>query len=335
MNTRTLLQAATLAGAWPLAGAAQNLVQNGSFEDFTTCPSFPGYVQYATGWQNLHTNSADYFHRCQADQVVGVPFNNMGYQEPADGDGYVGLATSLFNVAWYREIVGIELATPLQAGVPVCLSFKAAIGGFGSWPGNSAMYTAKGVGLKFFNDFPSDWQAYLYPNSAALALDVVPTDTAIWYMVSGEYMPDSNYTHLAIGNFFADSMSAIEALDTSGYGAWGTSYVFIDDVRVSYDLAFCDLNSGTGVEAGRAVSLKVHPNPFVQRFVVELGRPAQGTLQWGLFDLRGRPLLTGIARSGVENFRISAEEVRDGTYLLMANDEMGAFAPVRLVSVSP
>jgi hypothetical protein len=55
---------------------AQNLVPNGSFEEYTICPDFSGYVQYATGWENLHTNSADYFNRCQTNLIVGVPFNH-------------------------------------------------------------------------------------------------------------------------------------------------------------------------------------------------------------------------------------------------------------------
>lgn len=204
----------------------RNLVPNGSFEEYSNCPESFGYAQYATGWLNLHTNSADYFNRCQENTVAGVPFNTCGHQEPADADAYIGMATTFPGLDWYREIVSIQLVEPLQADVPVCLSFRMAVGGFGTWDGNSAIYTSKGVGLRFFQQFPTDWSAYLYPNSAALHMDMVPTDTAIWYLVSGEYVPDSNYTYLAIGNFFADSLSSIADLDPSGFGAWGVSYAF-------------------------------------------------------------------------------------------------------------
>lgn len=314
---------------------AQNLVPNGSFEDYTICPEFSGYVQYATGWENLHTNSADYFNRCQSNQVVGVPLNTCGYQQPADGDAYLGLATSLFNVSWYREIVGIELEEPLQAGVPICLSFKVAVGGFGALPGNSAIYTARGVGMLFFNGFPDDWHAFLYPNDAALYLDAVPTDTAIWYLVSGEYLPDSNYTHLAIGNFFADSLSAIVPLDTSGYGTSGASYVFIDDLRVSYSMDYCDLNIGLEETIPAIPIMSAHPNPFAAQFTVSLSRPVHGELFWSLIDARGRPLLTGISGPGVEQFSVLTEMIASGAYVLVANDNMGSFTPLRLISLSP
>lgn len=314
------------------AAAGQNLVPNGSFEEYTQCPEFVGFAQYATGWLNLHTNSADYFNRCQANIVAGVPFNTLGYQEPADGNAYVGLATTFPGLDWYREIVGVELAEPLQAGNPVCLSFKMAVGGFGSWDGGSAIFTAKGLGLRFFNQYPTDWSTYLYPNSAALHMALVPTDTALWYTVSGQYTPDSNYTHLAIGNFFADSLSEITDLDTSGFGAAGISYAFIDDVRVSYDLQYC---GSTGTHEQLVVhGVVVYPNPCVDHCIVRLPRASSGLTQWVLLDLWGDEVLSGSIDSGSVRFEISTAQLTQGQYILRVHDKHGAYAPVRLVSVS-
>ena len=119
----------------------------------------------------MHTNSADYFNSCNGGSVVGVPFNQFGYQAAAEGVGYMGMATSSPRGGpWYRELVGIELSQPLIPGVPVCLSFKTAMGGFGSWSGNSSPYSCKGIGLQFFLEYPTDWSTYLYPNTAALNL---------------------------------------------------------------------------------------------------------------------------------------------------------------------
>lgn len=313
-------------------GSCQNLVDNGSFEQYTDCPSSFGYAQYATGWENLYTSSADYYNRCQTNLVAGVPFNTCGYQEPADGDGYIGMFTTVLGLSSYREIVGRELTAPLQVGVPLCLSFKLAVGGFGSWSGNSANYTAKGVGLRFFNGFPSDWSAYLYPNSSALALDVVPTDTAIWYTVSGEYTPDSAYTHVAIGNFFADTLSAITVLDTTGYGNSNASYSYLDDVRISYDLEYCG-TMGIGTNAGRLIAVRVYPQPFTDRFQVELGRSVKGALHWALSEASGRIILRGSERSGVERFEVFTGSLPAGAYACTIMNDTGAFAPTLLLSV--
>jgi hypothetical protein len=332
MKPDLLVSTILVVGATHLA--AQNLVPNGSFEDYTLCPASFGYAHYATGWQNLHTNSTDYFHRCQPNITAGVPYNATAYQEPAHGDGYVGIVTTFPGLAWYREIVGIELTDPLQVGVPVCLSFKMAVGGFGSWDGGSALYTSKGVGMRFFNVFPTDWQAYLYPSAAALYVDVVPTDTAIWYVMSGEFLPDSNYTHLAIGNFFPDSVSSISVCDSTGYANWGVSYALIDDVRVSYDLAYCNLNVGvTGRQ--KEASIRAYPSPFEDKFAVTLDRPADGPLQWELLDACGRRVLQGTTPTGTLSFFVTAGSIRNGSYLLNVKDDEGAFAPIRLVSNSP
>lgn len=314
-------------------GAAQNLVPNGSFEEYTNCPEFFGYAQYATGWLNLHTNSADYFNRCDENVVVGVPFNSFGYQEPAEGDGYIGIATTVPGSDLYREIVGIELLEPLQVGVPICLSFKMAVGGFGSWDGNSAIYTSKGVGLRFFMQFPSDWPAYLYPNTAALHMEVVPTDTADWYLVSGVYVADSNYTHLGVGNFFADSLNAVTDLDTTGFGSAGVSYAFIDDVRVSNDPEYCGSTGIYRTTARGAVG--AYPNPFWESFTVTSTVPARGNFQWDLWDAYGQQVLSGSCTSGTESFAVSGSELAPGTYLLRLYDSDGALAPILLISLSP
>lgn len=319
---------------------AQNLVENGSFEEYTTCPEFFGYAHYATGWLNLHTSSADYFHRCQPNHVAGVPFNTCGYQEPADGDAYMGMFTTLPGLDWYREIVGRELTVPLQPDVPVCLSFKVAVGGFGSWDGGSANLTAKGVGLRFFNGFPADWgipadwPAFLSPNGTALSLEVVPTDTAIWYTVSGIYIPDSAYTHVAIGNFLPDSLSAITLLDSTGYGIARGSYAFVDDVRVSLDLWYCT-STGLANHPVPFASINVQPQPFVDRFHVTLGRQVHGELQWTLWDMAGRMVLSGSASIANDRFEVVTGALPPTVYAFTIQDDRGAFTPVRLISVSP
>ena len=76
-----------------LLSAGQNLVPNGSFEEYTSCPELISSV-FLTGWTNLHTTSADYFNACNLNGVADVPLNQFGYQYASDGQAYVGLATT-------------------------------------------------------------------------------------------------------------------------------------------------------------------------------------------------------------------------------------------------
>ncbi|MBV6406118.1 MAG: hypothetical protein GFGODING_02903 [Flavobacteriales bacterium] len=290
---------------------------------------------YATGWLNLHTQSADYFNECNTGGVLDVPFSQFGYQQPYEGDAYVGMATSgIGGGPWYREMVGCPLAEPLQPGVPVCLSFKMAVGGFGSWSGNSSYNTCQGVGLKFFTQLPTDWYDYLYPNSAALALDVVPTDTAIWYTVSGTYVPDSAYAYVVVGNFFADSLSEVTVLDSTGFGTAEPSYAFIDDVRVSFTLDYCDADLGVD-EPSRELPL-AYPQPFAELLHVKWTVEARPFVRsYALLDAGGRAVRTGVpeTRDGTQVFVF--EGLRSGTYLLRLDLAGGGMATLPIVCVSP
>ena len=320
----------TLFLAWAGYGAcAQNLVPNGSFEEYTTCPTYLGYPQYATGWQGLL--SADYFHRCQSNLIVGVPFNGIGYQEPFDGDGYIGMGTAPFD--WTREMVAIELTEPLQAGVPVCLSFKMAVGGFGSLSVNSAVYTANGMGLRFFNQVPNLSEFYEFPNSAALYMQEVPTDTSIWYETIGTYVPDSNYTHLVVGNFFSNGNFTTQVFDSTGYGNFYASYAFVDDIRVSFDFQYCE-STGTG-NGYSYRTMRVYPNPFVEEINVKLLHPAEGRVWWSVMDMEGRTCRTGATTAHSGQVHFNTDKLPAGVYVLNLNDDNGAYAPLRLVSVSP
>lgn len=308
---------------------AQNLVPNGSFEEYTECPQFISSV-FLTGWQNLHTNSADYFNACNTT-VAGVPLNQFGYQFAADGQAYVGMATTSNSSGTYREIVGIQLTELLQPGVPVCLSFKTAMGGFGSWPGNSTAYSSKGLGLKFFTQFPTDWETYLYPNAAALHIDYVPTDTALWYHVSGTYVPDSAYSFIAVGNFFDDALSEKTLIDLTGYGTAPLAYGFVDDVRASFDMTYCDMGATIEEIANR---YRIYPTPCTDVVWIEGGDVGRGLNGYQLFDLWGRCLQAGILPSGpVKPFHMI--HLRSGTYVLQLLDGTGIVQSLPLVHVSP
>jgi len=293
---------------------AQNLVPNGSFEDYTDCPPYFGFASNATGWQNLYTQSADYFNACHISGVVGVPLNQFGDQYPAHGNAYMGMATYAYNQPEYREMVGIQLIEPLQVGEPICLAFKLAVGGFGTSVGNSAGYTCKGIGMKFFTELPTAQYIYDYPNSAALYLDEVPTDTAVWYQVEGSYVPDSAYTYVVVGNFFSESLIQPTIQDSLGINATDWAYAFIDDVRASIDLNYCSLE--LGLENAREQPPLVHPNPFSQDVFITSSTSAWLPTTFTCFDLTGRIVAEGRVDQAGQQGHITLPDLPTGTYLL-------------------
>jgi hypothetical protein len=74
--------------------SAQNLVPNGSFEQYYSCPVFNGEADTCIGWHSFGgiigaTGTPDYFNSCSI--VVGVPDNLCGRQMAYQGNGYMGL----------------------------------------------------------------------------------------------------------------------------------------------------------------------------------------------------------------------------------------------------
>ena len=99
----------------------QNLVVNGSFEEYKECCKYYGQIDAVKGWFQLY-GSSDYFNSCCSyEDFLGVPNNFVGYQTPKHGNAYVGVA--LFsskdnrlkkNGYYYREYIHTKLLNTLE-----------------------------------------------------------------------------------------------------------------------------------------------------------------------------------------------------------------------------
>lgn len=313
------------------SGVAQNFVPNGSFEEYAICPDYFSQWALVEGWTSPYTLSSDYFNACSAGVIAGVPLNQFGYQLAYDGDGYMGLATYAQGDPDYREVIAAELLQPLQVGVPVCVSMKVTCGGFVAGSANSAAWRARGPGLRFFVELPTDWGALLYPNDAVIHMDTVLADTTDWIDVSGTYVPDSAYRFLAITNFFADSLSWPEVQDIGG--GFPLAYAFVDDVRVSENLSYCGSNVGaverttTGIQVvwdaiGNVVTIR-SDDPLLSSTPIVLLN-TQGQL---VREVRWPP--------GASQIVFSTADLDAGLYVLNYGGSRGAASFLRLVHSPP
>ncbi len=78
------------------ASGQTNLVFNGDFEIYSSCPlsesspfQNPYEITKCTGWNAPTYGTSDYFHRCATNPIVSVPSNLGGFQQPFNGDGYL------------------------------------------------------------------------------------------------------------------------------------------------------------------------------------------------------------------------------------------------------
>lgn len=318
----------TLSGVDMATCRAQNLVPNPSFEDFTDCPDYWAAVGNVVSWSSCGY-SPDYFNACRDSADVGVPFNVAGYQYAAEGNGYCGLVTFDSTSATTREIICAELDQPLIAGQVAYASMKVSPGGFGSaLIGSTPGFTCKGVGLRF--SLGAFIWPQAYPNDAVIFLDDILLDTAGWTLIAGSFVPDSNYTHVLIGNFFNDSLSSPERLDPSGDIL---GYVFVDQVCVSHQAGVC--YEGSAVPEQGKDDFRVYPNPFGDELVLGYSGALGNLVHIEIVDLSGRSCFHRTITGEPGRIQLDVSHLANGCYLLHMATRNNRFTSSPLLKVSP
>ncbi len=207
----------------PLLGKAQNLVPNGSFESYSSCPTNYSEIAKAIGWWQYHGGTSDYFN-C-TNIVVGTPINALGYQVAAQGVAYSGVI-SYNSSANYKEYIARAI-TPLSIGKRYEVSISVSLA-------NVSGYTTNDIGAWFYDNGPTT------TITGSTALSVVPqiaypirvTDTTNWVRLSATFIADSAYDNIVIGGF-GSSTTTGQSATNHGLGGFGSyAYYYIDSVVV-------------------------------------------------------------------------------------------------------
>src|SRR5262245_59688396 len=104
---------------------AQNLVQNGSFEDHIICPA-GSYNNICPPWYDLYKGTTRYHDSCANSSAPswGLPKTNVGFQEAASGHGYVRFISYSFGSAKYKTSYLITPIVPLIKGATYEISLS-------------------------------------------------------------------------------------------------------------------------------------------------------------------------------------------------------------------
>ncbi|WP_350287708.1 OmpA family protein [uncultured Croceitalea sp.] len=215
--------------------AAQNLVVNGGFEDYYSCPSAMGNL--SIDCKNLKAptlGSTDYFNICGAKEV-GVPDNFNGNQRSFEGDAYAGLY--LFSPNEYREYIQFELKHPLKKGqyYKVSLRLSLAEKSVLAIQEASILFTKDQLNIntneslspRRLNRFKID--KYSYVN---LKVKGSIFDNQKWALVEAEFEANGYEKYLTFGNFKNDKYSKVVRLEVKDNSPKPLSYYYIDDVQV-------------------------------------------------------------------------------------------------------
>ena len=280
---------------------SQNLVPNPSFEDYSECPVFPGEISQAIGWSS-YGGSPDYFNSCAngANPVtVGTPANNYGFQHPADGFAYIGLYTFYSTPPDYREFVGVELLENLSIGGRYCLSFDISLG--------LNMITTDcangGFGAKLSTTPFSSGIPIPIDNTPAVYSDMIISDTSNWTTFSLQFIADSGYTFLALGNFFNNANTDTVQYDDGNNV--GRGYYYLDNLS----LVRCD--TAMTVDSEVSAECKVWPNPVENELNVLW---PNGIKELRIYNTLGECLLLEEFRQFQEAFSKDLVMLKSGIY---------------------
>ena len=282
----------------PLAGMAQNLVVNPSFEIIADCPQYPivlGFQQNArpAGWLPVN-DTPDYFNTCEPYGTEGsVPVNMCGWQQPFDGEAYSGMYSFFQNGNLGHEMMATELNEALVTGQTYYVSFyaNAAAGGI-EWP----MMATSHLGALFtmnVHEWVSGMPLYPLHNFAHVYSTSVVSDTANWTLISGSFVADSTYRYMVIGNHFDNTHASGDTIVTPDSTAFlYRAYTYVDQVCVSPSPAGCPLALGLAERSD--VGFGVFPNPATDMITV-LG--VRAGMRLVIVDALGQFVMQGVTGS--------------------------------------
>ncbi|HKR04168.1 MAG TPA: hypothetical protein VJY62_05975, partial [Bacteroidia bacterium] len=262
------------------AGTGQNLVPNGDFEQFGSCPTTLSQLNTTLFWLNP-TNGAstpDYFNQCGTGNA-GIPVNIFGYQPAHSGAGYGGIHPWTLSSSNYREYIEVMLTSNLIANQ--CYHFEMYVN-----RANTNQYTIDNISVYF-----SDTAILGITNSDPLPF--IPqinnsagfiTDTLNWTLISGTLTASGGERFIIIGNFNNDANTDTMLMNSSA--PYAASYFYIDDVC----LTPCGTPCYTGIqEQNQNHAINIYPNPVKDELFVN-GYPLVGKTEIIISDILGKEI---------------------------------------------
>ena len=212
---------------------AQNLVVNGDFETYTTCPTNGGQVANATGWSDAF-DSPDYLNTGVGCWSGGSIFPGS---TPHNGNGFGGFFSQINSVSGpvasslNSERMYGTLATNMVAGQTYNISFALKYDNL-SAEGDSSFSDSLAVGIYLWDSNINGTSPVLNPRTSTAT---TPQAYAIASNVGSNYqvytfthVATANYDSIVIGGFYIGS-----AYKASSTGFWFGKYFNIDDISIN------------------------------------------------------------------------------------------------------
>ena len=280
---------------------AQNLVANGDFEQYITCPTDQGQLDYATNWIEVNPSlfASDYLNACSTNSGSDVPVNNLGYQQAHSGVAYSGIFIRQSFGANVKEYLEGQITSTLVANM--CYHFEMYIN-----LGDNSKFTSDDIGV-YFSDTAVTGISSFAPlpfTPQIINQSGLYADSMNWTLVSGNYTAAGGENFFIIGNFKNDNLLNQMLVNNNG-ADW--IYFYVDDVS---------LTPCTGIEEQNENNeINVYPNPAMDELIINgytLAGKEQGEII--ITDVTGKKVL----QQPIHNYSctINIKTLKSGFYFI-------------------
>lgn len=203
--------------------AQENLVPNGSFEEYFSCP-IDWTDLTVMDWYSPTFGTPNYFNSCESSNLAGVPNNVFGTQNALEGNAFCGFGASFEGInPNFREYLQIELKSKLLPEVIYHFSCNVSLAEYSEFCCNQI-----GIALTE-GSIGGGYSTPIQPAVNSLfVFDQSICDTNNWIKLEFEMKALGDEKFLTIG-FFSDDSALNEELFNNGATS-DFAYYFIDDV---------------------------------------------------------------------------------------------------------
>lgn len=223
--------------------AQENLIPNGSFEEYNWCPNTTDgyYIETAKYWFLPTLGSADYFNSCSTEDdgfgntIFSVPQNYIGYQSARTGSGYSGYYAALnSDNNNYYEYISVRLNNTLEENEVYHLSYYLSL--------SDSVYKSSNLTPQQFVNYSA---AYFSSDSLVINNDlkinskpqfisdpdVFLNDSLGWQKVEGYFISNGTENFMTIG-YFCNLDEIRYNYKNSLTGNAVVAYYFVDDITL-------------------------------------------------------------------------------------------------------
>jgi len=297
----------------PNSANAQNIVPNPNFSQYWGCPDNSGQIDSCKFWFTATQGTVDYYNIC-SDTTFNfyghAPNNYLGYQV-SPSSAYAGIVTynDTYPFTSYKEYLEVPIPA-LEVGGIYKVTVNVSLA-------DSVKYASDGMGVYFYiNAKPDSSNFNCLTNTPQIDYTSygIITDKVNWTTLTADFVADSSYTHLVIGNFKCDTFAhlSISPYYASGLDMFNTSYYYVDSVSVE---KIGNVNTQT---IRNNLELKLFPNPVNNQLFID--NVIERT-KYKILSVTGVPLRQNELYKGMNT--ISMAQMPHGIYFLELTTEDG------------